>query len=112
MMKKFIHASPVSGICLYLPQASPRKISPKNGNARLITSSIGGVCPGLPPSGRDFHIALMRRRGASPDGASERPACEGSIGGIRDLVRGYLRMRACAARKAADQWSRKVSGSK
>jgi len=47
MMKKFIQASAVSGICLSLPQANPMKISPKNGNARLMTSIIrlgSGAC--------------------------------------------------------------------
>src|ERR1043166_547019 len=40
MIKKFIHASPVSGICLSFPHNSPRKMSPKYGSARLTTSSI------------------------------------------------------------------------
>src|SRR3954464_6821020 len=86
MMKKFIHASPVSGICLYLPQASPRKIIPKNGSARLITSSMGGFCPDLPSTGRRFHIALLRRGGASPEVASEIPTRDGATGRPPDLA--------------------------
>src|SRR6476661_7294427 len=39
-MKKSIQASPESGIALNLPQPNPRKIRPKNGSARLMTSSM------------------------------------------------------------------------
>ena len=39
--KKFIHANPVSGRLLALPQAKPMKIKPKYGNARLRIAIMG-----------------------------------------------------------------------
>src|ERR1043166_5971271 len=53
MMKKFIHASPVSGICFSFPHNSPRKKSPKNGRQRLRTSRIrANYAPNLRTSHR------------------------------------------------------------
>jgi len=42
-MKKSIQASPESGIALNFPQPNPRKIKPKNGSAKLMTSSMRGA---------------------------------------------------------------------